>query len=322
MTRPAANLDEIRRLLPELPGPDLEAGSEAARRVADRGEKLGRLAEIAAWLATWQASYPPRVAHPRTALFAARHGVESRLEADPGETAARVARCIAGDAAVNRVCSSIDADLRVYEMALEHPTADFTEGPAMGDEECARAAAYGMMAVEPGVDLLVLGDIGGGSTAAATSLAALLFGGAASDWLGPAAEPGLVEAVAAAIARHRGAGDPFEMLRRVGGPDLAAIAGAVMAARLARVPVVLDGLAATAAAAVVFAADRRALDHCLAAQLSSAPGHARLLKILGAKPLLDLELPTGEGVAGTLAVTVLRAAIVCNDGAGATAMSR
>jgi nicotinate-nucleotide--dimethylbenzimidazole phosphoribosyltransferase len=311
MTHPVATLDEIRGLLGELPGPDLDAASEAARRNAAFGAgALGRLGEAAQWLATWQAKHPPRLEHPRVALFAASHGAAARLGMVPGATAQRVARCVEGNAPVNDLCRSIDADLRLYEMALDQPTTDFTEAPAMGEEDCTRAMAYGMMAVEPGIDLLVLGVMADGSEIAAAALAALLFGGAAEDW---SEGPG-VAAVAAALARHRNeADDPFDALRRVGGTELAALAGAVMAARLAHVPVVLDGFAATAAAAATFAADRRALDHCRIADATAGPAR-RLAGLIGQAPLLELGLPNGEGVAGTVAVAVLKAALACHNG--------
>src|SRR6202030_932948 len=134
-----------------------------------------------------------------------------------------------------------------------------------------------------------------------------LFGGAAELWTGPGtgvAGPALEAkraVVAEAVARHRPSSrDPFDMLRRLGGLEFAAIAGAVMAARLARVPVVLDGFACTAAAAVLFAADPRALDHCIVAHRSTEPGHSRLLARIGKAPLLDLGMRLGEGSGATL----------------------
>src|SRR6185312_10716747 len=100
----------------------------------------------------------------------------------------------------------------------------------------------------------------------------------------------------------------------LGGLELAAIAGAVMAARLARVPVVLDGYACTAAAAVLFAADPHALDHCIVAHRSTEPGHARLLARIGQVPLLDLGMRLGEGSGATLAIALLKAAAACHAG--------
>jgi nicotinate-nucleotide--dimethylbenzimidazole phosphoribosyltransferase len=323
---PPASLDEVRRLLAELPGPDLEAATATAQREAQLTKPagaLGRLEELVQWLATWQGRHPPAVRHPRTAVFAANHGVAGRgVSAYPPEvTAQMVQNFVAGGAAVNQLCRAVDADLRVYEMALDQPTADFTQSPAMAEDECARAMAYGMMAVESGIDLLALGEMGIGNTAAAAALCAGLFGGAAAEWVGPGtgvAGPALqrkIGIVDEALARHRPeAGDPFDVLRRLGGLELAAIAGAVMAARLARVPVILDGFACTAAAAVLFAADPRALDHCLVAHRSTEPGHAHLLEHLGKTPLLDFGMRLGEGSGATLAIGIVKAAAECHAG--------
>jgi nicotinate-nucleotide--dimethylbenzimidazole phosphoribosyltransferase len=325
MPEPAASLDEIRALMAHLPGPDLEAGTAAAERerhLTKPAGALGRLEELAAWLATWQGRHPPAVDHPRTVVFAANHGVAARgVSAYPAAvTAQMVQNFIAGGAAVNQLCKTVDADLRVYEMNLDQPTGDIVDGPAMSEAECAGAIAYGMMAVEPGLDALALGEMGIGNTTAAAALCAGLFGGAAELWTGPGtgvAGPALEakrRVVAEAVERHRAATDPFDMLRRLGGLELAAIAGAVLAARLGRVPVVLDGFAATAAAAVVFAADPRALDHCVVGHVSAEPGHRRLLEQISQRPLFDLGMRLGEASGATLAFAVLKAAIACHNG--------
>jgi nicotinate-nucleotide--dimethylbenzimidazole phosphoribosyltransferase len=125
--------------------------------------------------------------------------------------------------------------------------------------------------------------------------------------------------VAAAVARHRRgtdgtAADPFELLRRLGGLEFAAMAGAILAARMGRVPVVLDGFCAGAAAAVLYAADPRALDHCVAGHVSAEPAHRRLLDRLGKPPLLDLGMRLGEASGATLALSVLKAATACHSG--------
>ena len=326
MDEPTATLDEMRALLAQLPGPDLEAGSAAAARQAQLTKppgSLGRLEELAIWLATWQARHPPRVEHPRTVVFAGNHGVAARgVSAYPASvTAQMVQNFIAGGAAVNQLCRIVDADLRVYEMNLDQPTGDIAAGPAMSEEECAKAMAYGMMSVEPGIDALAVGEMGIGNTTSAAALCAALFGGDATLWTGPGT--GVVgesldnkrRVVAEAVALHRpAASDPFDMLRRLGGLELAAITGAVMAARLGRIPVVLDGYAATAAAAVLFAADPRALDHCIVAHVSAEPGHRVLLERLDKRPLLDLGMRLGEASGATLAIALLKAAAACHNG--------
>jgi nicotinate-nucleotide--dimethylbenzimidazole phosphoribosyltransferase len=323
---PKANLDEIRALLHHLPGPDREAAEAAAQREAQLTKpagSLGRLEELAAWLAAWQARHPPRLDHPRTIVFAGNHGVAARgVSAYPASvTAQMVQNFINGGAAVNQLCRTIDADLRVYEMNLDTPTADIVEMPAMSEEECARAMAYGMMAVEPGIDVLAVGEMGIGNTTAAAALCAGLFGGDALLWTGPgsgvagAALAAKRRVVDAAVARHwPAASDPFELLRRLGGLELAAIAGSVIAARLGRVPVVLDGFTSTAAAAVLFAADRHALDHCVVAHVSAEPGHRVLLERLGQRPLFDFGMRLGEASGATLALAVLKAAAACHNG--------
>src|SRR5882724_5058929 len=215
MHEPVANLDEIRALLTHLPGPDLEAGTAATLRqtqLTKPAGALGRLEELAIWLATWQARHPPRLDHPRTLVFAGNHSVAARgVSAYPAAvTAQMVQNFIAGGAAVNQLCRAVDADLRVYEMNLDTPTADIVDGPAMSEEECARTIAYGMMAVEPGIDALAVGEMGIANTTVAAALCMGLFGGDAAAWTGPGT--GVVGAalenkravVAAAVARHRG----------------------------------------------------------------------------------------------------------------------
>src|SRR5437764_9796555 len=267
---PAVSLEEIRALMAHLPGPDLDAGAAAALReqhLTKPAGALGRLEELAVWLAIWQGRHPPTLDHPRTIVFAGNHGVAARgVSAYPAAvTAQMVQNFIAGGAAVNQLCRVIDADLRVYEMNLDTPTADIVEAPAMSEEECARAIAYGMMAVEPGIDALAIGEMGIANTTVAAALCLALFGGDAADWTGPgtgvvgAALEHKCEVVAAAVARHRAAeGDPFEILRCLGGLEFAAMAGSILAARMGRVPVVLDGFCAGAAAAVLYAEIGRA----------------------------------------------------------------
>jgi nicotinate-nucleotide--dimethylbenzimidazole phosphoribosyltransferase len=324
----AATFDEMRRILRDLPGPDLSARTEVVRRQVELTKpagSLGRLEEIAEWLAAWQGRASPRVEHPRIAVFAGSHGVAARgVSAYPSEvTGQMVKNFLAGGAAINQLAQSIDADLRIYELDLAHPTHDFTQGAAMSEERAANAMAYGMMAAEPGLDVLCLGEMGIANTTTAATLSAALFGGGGADWAGPgtgvtgAALIHKIAVIDEARAHHRQAiaqRDPLALLAAVGGEELAAIAGAVVAARMGRIPVLLDGYACTAAAAVLYAVDRHALDHCLVAHRSAEPGHARLLQVIGQRPLLDLDMRLGEGSAAALAVPILKAAAACHNG--------
>ncbi len=323
---PLNTLDDARRLAADLPGPDRAAAEQATAldaRLTKPAGALGRLERLAAWTASWQGRHPPRADSLLTCVFAANHGVAARgVSAYPAEvTAQMVANFEAGGAAINQICAVVGARLKVVPLALDAPTADFTVAAAMNDAECAAAVARGMAAVEPHVDLLCLGEMGIANTTAAAALSCALYGGDADAWVGAGTgvdDAGLGRkraAVEAAMATHAGnLSDPFEALRRVGGRELAAIAGAVLAARLRRVPVVLDGYVCTAAAAVLHAAEPTALDHCLVGHLSTEPGHGRLVERLGKQPLLDLDMRLGEGTGATLAAAVVRAAVRAHSG--------
>lgn len=321
-----SRFEDIRKIFDHLPGPDLGAATLVAQREAQLTKpagSLGRLEEITSWMAKWQGSATPRADHPRVAVFAANHGVcDQGVSAFPqAVTAQMVANFVGQGAAVNQLCALVDADLRVYEMQLDEPTKDFSLEPAMSEEDCARAIAYGMMAVDEEIDLLCLGEMGIGNTTAAAALALALFGGTAADWTG--AGTGVAGAdlqrktdvVQRSVELHKpDMTDPLEILRRVGGRELAAICGAILAARMAKVPVLIDGFICTAAAAVLEKAHPGALDHCMVAHQSAEQAHARLCEALGKRPLLQLDMRLGEASGATLAVALVKAALATHAG--------
>lgn len=318
--------DDIRRLLQNLPGPDEEAaGAVKARdsRLTKPPGSLGRLEHIALWLARWQGRHSPRVERPIVAVFAGNHGVVKQgVAAYPqAVTGQMVANFQAGGAAINQICKSFDLGLKVFELALETPTNDITEAAAMDEAECAATMAYGMEAVAGGADLLCIGEMGIGNTTIAAAICHALYGGDPADWVGPGTgvdQDGLkrkADAVRRAVTLH-GAHlkDPLEVLRRLGGRELAAMAGAILAARHDKVPVLIDGYVASAAAATLHAFTPGALDHCLAAHCSAEPAHRKLLKRLGQEPLLDLGMRLGEGSGAALAAALVKAAADLHNG--------
>ena len=328
MLRSATGLpfDDIRNLVAQMPGPDEAARAAAAARpnqLVKPPGALGRLEEIAIHIAGWQGREIPAVNRPTVAVFAATHGVAARGVSPypPDVTKQMVATFTAGKAAVNQICGVFGAGLRVFDLALDLPTPDIVEQDALTEAECAATMAFGMEALAGEPDLLCLGEMGIGNTTVAAAIFHGLYGGEARDWVGPGTGATgevlarKIEAVRAAVERSRAhLDDPLEVLRKLGGREVAAMAGAILAARLQRVPVVLDGYVVTAAAAVLKAMDPAALDHCLAGHVSAEPAHRAVLERLGLRPLLDLDMRLGEGSGAALAIGVVKSALACHAG--------
>ncbi|PTC00087.1 nicotinate-nucleotide--dimethylbenzimidazole phosphoribosyltransferase, partial [Thalassospira xiamenensis] len=186
---PPQSLDEIRTLMAQLPGVDAEAQAAVSTRepqLTKPAGALGRMEDISLWLAGWQGNSRPNMTRPRVTVFAGSHGVCAQgVSAFPAEVNQQmVENFINGGAAINQICKTVDAELRVMEVALEIPTNDFSQEPAMDDEGCAEAMAFGMSAIEKGIDLFVPGEMGIGNTTSAAAIAYALFGGEATDWTG------------------------------------------------------------------------------------------------------------------------------------------
>lgn len=326
MTVPFTTLAGFRAILQDLP--KVNAGALAAAE-ARNGQltkppgALGRLEDLAIWYAGWRGEGRPRMVAPQVVIFAGNHGVTARgVSAFPADvTAQMVANFRAGGAAINQLSAAFGARMDVHALDLDRPTDDFTQGPAMSEADLVAALACGWAAVDPGADLLVVGEMGIGNTTAAAALAAALFGGDAGDWVGRGTgvdDRGLAvkcQVVAEGLARHAAVlGDPMEALRCLGGREIAAMAGAMARARVERIPVILDGFICTAAAAVLERASVGALAHCVAGHVSAEGAHGVLLARLGMTPLLDLGLRLGEGSGAALAIGVLIGALACHSG--------
>ncbi len=294
-------LDDILRLIADLPAPDADARHASLDRLAAQGA-FGRIAELAGWLASWRSD--PRVRRPILALYVSAH---AGSEGDSSASAqARLERLAAGGGLASLIARAQGAGVEVFDLALARPSPDAAQRPAMSERECAATIAFGMEALAKEPDLLMLSDAAEGSARAAAALALALFGGAAADWAEPS-QAAWVEATAAR-ARQAGASAPLGMLAQIGGREVAALAGAVLAARVQRTPVLIDGYAAAAACAVLDALDPDALAHVRVGHAPQTPGCARLLDRLGLKPLIDVELTEGEGAGAVAALSLVKLA--------------
>lgn len=282
-----------------------------------RETDFGRMGTAAMWLARWQHRHPPRIEKPTLAIFAGSHGLvnEGVSLASDERTRGNVEALRMGTAPLSAIATQAGAEIRVMELAIDVPTANIAIAPAMTEKECAATIAYGFEALAGEPDLLALGVIGAGIGTAAAAVACAMYGGSADYWVrpGPGTPEGLTgkraELVNEALKLHRRhVSDPLDALARLGGRELAACVGAIIAARLQGVPLVLDGFATTIAAGVVHAINPKALSHVIAAHATRRPAHEAALERIGLRPLLDLEYQTGGGLGSATAIGLLRTA--------------
>lgn len=288
---------------------------------------LGRLEDIAIWFAGWQGCELPKLEKVSAFVFAGNHGVvDEGVSPFPASvTEQMVLNFKNGGAAINALTNQFGHELTVLPVELDTPTRNITLSPAMSLDETLAAINVGAKAVEScDADLIYFGEMGIGNTTIASTLAAASCGGSGSDWAGPGtglSSEGVrlkAQVINKALKFHNlekksafkvGLSSPLEIMSLVGGREQAAIMGAVVAARLKRIPVLLDGFVVTASVAPLSLLGCDALDHCLAAHRSAEPAHRRLLDCLWLEPLLDLNMRLGEGTGAALAVELVKGAI-------------
>ncbi|WP_170544524.1 nicotinate-nucleotide--dimethylbenzimidazole phosphoribosyltransferase [Ruegeria arenilitoris] len=319
------DLKTLRDALAQAPGPDdaaLAGATDRNGQLTKPPGALGRLEDLAIWYAGWRGDARPQINAPQVIVFAGNHGVTAQgVSAFPPEvTVQMVMNFEHGGAAINQLAKAAGATMDVHALDLDTPTADFTAGPAMSEDELLQALRTGWNAVDPKADLLVVGEMGIGNTTPAAAIACALFGGDAAGWTGRGTgvdDAGLINktrVVAEGVALHAASGDGLDILRCLGGREIAAMAGAIAAARVLRIPVILDGFICSAAAACLANVSAGALDHAVAGHQSAEGAHGAVLEKLGKEPLLNLGLRLGEGSGGALAINILKSAVACHSG--------
>jgi nicotinate-nucleotide--dimethylbenzimidazole phosphoribosyltransferase len=304
---------------------------------------LGRLEELAAWYAAARGRFPIAApSRPVLAIFAADHGVVVEgVSAHPSSvTAATVANVMAGGAAISCMARRLGVELALVDVGVAGdlsgvPTApvvalvrasvragtrNLAREPAMTRDEARAAMDVGARtaadAIARGADLLAVGEIGIGNTTAAAALVCAFTGAPPDGVVGVGTgiseetRARKVSVVETALRLHAPvASDPIGVMASVGGLELAAMTGFMLAAARQRVPVVLDGFLATAAALAARALDANVTEYLLASHASAERGAAIATASLGRAPLLDLQMRLGEGTGAVLALDMVRTAV-------------
>jgi nicotinate-nucleotide--dimethylbenzimidazole phosphoribosyltransferase len=329
----------LTKLLSIVALPDPGAEIEVRRRLDQLTKppgSLGRLEELAVRLAAISGVCPPPLRDPVIFTLAGDHGVVAQgVSAYPQiVTAQMVENFLRGGAAVNALARHagarvVVADLGVAAPLPRHPdlrdckiapgTADMTRGPAMTRGQAVRAVEAGIALVEAecarGADLIGTGEMGIGNTTAASALVVALTGAGVESVTGPgtgvdaAGRRRKIDAIRRALDLNQpDPADALDTLAKVGGFEIAGLVGVILAGAAYRVPVVLDGFIAGAAALTAVRLKPEARGALLAAHRSAEPGHARVLEALGLEPYLDLGLRLGEGTGAALCISLARAA--------------
>lgn len=277
---------------------------------------LQLLDEVATWLAGWQRTDTPVVEKPLLLVAVGDHGVADRVVVDLPDHASRAMldAVRAGVATSTVLAESLGVSVRVLDVGAGFPTGDISVADAMSPDQFEKAFEAGRASVRSmSTDLLLVGEIGVGNTTTGAAVACGLFGGSVESWILGGDTTDVLErerhVIEAAVARVEST-DPLEVLRRLGGSELAALAGAVAEARVRSVPVLLDGFVTIAAVAALELLVAGSLDHVMAAYRSHEPAHIRLLDELGVRSLLDLDLRLGEGSGALIALPIVRASAV------------
>ncbi|MFC7328784.1 nicotinate-nucleotide--dimethylbenzimidazole phosphoribosyltransferase [Marinactinospora rubrisoli] len=314
-----------------------EARDRQSRMTTPPGA-LGVLEDIAAQLAGLAGEAPPPIPEPAAvAVFAGDHGVHAQgVTPWPQEVTGQMVRnFLAGGAVVNAFAGQVGAEVTVVDVGvvddlptvpgllprkIARGTADFTRGPAMTPTQVGYAVEAGIEVardlVAAGNRCLVTGDMGIGNTTPSAALIAAFTGRDPAEVTGrgtgvdDAMHEHKIEVVRRALrANPVDPADPLGVLAAVGGLEHAALAGFILGGAALRVPVVLDGVIAGAAALAAAALAPESMNACVAGHRSSEPGHTAVLEHLDLRPLVDLELRLGEGSGALLAVPLLQGAV-------------
>lgn len=317
-----------------------ERASQRQEQLTKPPGSLGRLEELAITLASLQGKENPSIKNPNIVVFAADHGIaEEGVSAFPQVVTGEMIRNFSrGGAAISVLAKALQAPLKVINLGTAHPiedlpgvshlniaagTANFAKESAMTDETLAQALQAGKKVIDEmkAVDLFIAGEMGIANTSSATALAAVLLNEDATLIAGPGTglNPQGVQhkaaVINAAIQKHglSATSKPLDVLKTLGGLEIAAITGAYIRCAQKGIPVLIDGFISSVAALVASRLQAETLPWMIFSHQSAEPGHLRILQAMDAKPLLNLGMRLGEGSGAAVALPLLQSACTLHN---------
>jgi nicotinate-nucleotide--dimethylbenzimidazole phosphoribosyltransferase len=321
--------------LPEIQQPDRRLAHVLQRRLDNLTKpprSLGRLEELAREYGVMRGSVDLTVKKMAIFTFAADHGVsKAAVSAYPREvTAQMVFNFLGGGAAINVLCRHYGIENRVVDVGVDYDfpdlpgllhkkvgrgTENFLEGPAMTEDQVSECIRTGIDLTE-GYDLIGTGEMGIGNTTSSAAILSALTGRPPEEVTGRGTGVDderlqyKIAVIRRALARHKPRpDDPLDVLSKVGGFEIGAIAGLIIGAAARRIPVVVDGFISGAGALIATRFEPKCREYLFFSHVSRERGHRMLLEDLGARPLLDLDMCLGEGTGAALAMDLIRVAV-------------
>lgn len=302
----AMPFNDIRNLIENIPPIDSSISEKHdlhAQEILGSPDDLGIFNYLSRFIALSQNRYPPLVTKPEIAIFVSNQETENNLDPDVKEKISQSVDDISkGNHIINQICNISGCGLKTYDLNSELATENITHESAMSEVEATQIIAYSMEAVRDS-DLLIISDVGLGHKIAPKAILKAIWGDKIPS------EYKFHDATLQAISFHGTKHDPLEFLRRLGSREIAAMIGAIIAARYQNVPIILDSLSALAAASIIFAINTDGISHCLVGHNHNDKLHTMIADYLSLNPMLPLNLNLDTGIGSAMLIHLIKNAI-------------
>lgn len=307
-------LDDFRALFAAFPEEDKFSVTLVKKKVNEllypnsslQKHTLGKFEDLITWLAGWRGYDRLNIKKPSIALFAGSQVIHHNAD----NVKKLVQNLQTGGGFINELCQSYDISLKIYDLALDYPVMDMRYNDAIDEKSCAATMAFGMEAIAGDIDILGLSSINTSEQELSEAcIAQLLLGGEVEHYLSIQHDKKCINELKQIIADFKEK-DSFKILQKFGTRELSAMCGAIIAAHVEKVPVVLEGHTALLAAALLKNIKINAIEHCIIGQITNTPFYNALKQYLDIPVLMNLEMNNDCGAGLAFAISALRTSVL------------